>query len=87
MYNFTMDVKLSSKYQVVIPKKVRHQLGLKSGQTLHISEVTDTGVTLSKLPTAEEYVERYAGSLTNTPWQSAGVDAANWLRQERDKDR
>jgi AbrB family looped-hinge helix DNA binding protein len=82
-----MDVKLSSKYQIVIPKDVRRQLGLKSGQKMHISEVTSTGITLSKQPTAEEYVERYAGTLTNTPWQKAGIDAAIWLRQNRDQDR
>jgi AbrB family looped-hinge helix DNA binding protein len=81
-----MDVKLSSKYQVVIPKDVRKKLGLKSGQKMHISEVTSTGVTLSKQLTAKEYIERYAGTLTNTPWQKAGVDAAVWLRQERDQD-
>ena len=31
-----MEVILSPKYQVVIPKEVRRQLGLKSGQKLHI---------------------------------------------------
>lgn len=82
-----MDVTLSTKYQIVIPKDVRKHLGLKSGQKLHISGVTSTGLTLSKPLTPEEYVERYAGTLTNTPWQKAGLDAAIWLRQERDKDR
>lgn len=82
-----MDVTLSTKYQVVIPKDVRRQLGLKSGQKMHISEVTSTGLTLSKPLTAKEYVERYAGTLTGSPWQKAGVDAAVWLRNERDKDR
>ena len=81
-----MDVTLSTKYQVVIPKSVREQLGLKSGQKMHISKVTKSGVTLSMLPTAEEYVQTYAGSLTNAPWQKAEVDAAVWLRKERDQD-
>ena len=31
-----MEVILSPKYQVVIPKEVRRQLRLKSGQKLHI---------------------------------------------------
>ena len=82
-----MDVKLSSKYQIVIPKAVRKQLNLESGQKLHISKVTSTGLTISKQLTADEYVDRYSGVLKNAPWQKAAVDAAVWLRQERDQDR
>ncbi len=82
-----MDVKVSSKYQIVIPKLVRRKLGLKPGQKVHIGQVVDNHVTISIPLTAEEYVEHYAGTLTDTAWQKAGVDAAVWLRQHRNQDR
>ena len=81
-----MDVKVSSKYQIVIPKAVRRQLDIKPGQKVHISNITDNQITLSKPLTADAYAELYAGTLTNTTWKKAGIDAATWLRQERDND-
>ena len=82
-----MDVKVSTKYQIVIPKAVRKELDIKPGQKVHISKVVNDSVTLSKPLTSDEYVKHYSGTLTNTAWQKAGVDAAVWLRQARDKDR
>lgn len=81
-----MDIPVSSKYQIVIPKAVRQQLGLKPGQKLHIDSVVGKQVTLSAPLSAEEYLDKYAGSLRGTAWQKAGMDAAEWIRQMRDKD-
>lgn len=82
-----MEVKVSSKYQIVIPKAVRKQLGIKIGQKVNISDVTNNLVTLSKPLSSDEYIEYYAGTLTNTDWQKANLDAAFWLRKNRDQDR
>ncbi len=81
-----MEVTLSSKYQIVIPKKVRIMMGVTSGQKLQFGEVTPEGVMIRKQPTADEYIDKYAGSLKDTPWQKAGIDAAVWLRKDRDEE-
>ncbi|MGH9856842.1 MAG: AbrB/MazE/SpoVT family DNA-binding domain-containing protein [Acidobacteriota bacterium] len=82
-----MDLKVSSKYQVVIPKAVRKQLNIKPGQKLRIDKVQGKSIVLSVPLSAEEHLAKYAGTLKDTPWQKEGVDAAEWIRRERDNDR
>lgn len=71
-----MEVIVSDKYQVVIPKAVRQQLQLKPGQKVRV-EARDKKVIID----TESAVDKYAGSLTGV-W---GVeDPAEWLRRQRD---
>ncbi len=86
-----MDTTVSSKYQVVIPKAVRKQLGIRPGQKLQVRAGKNGQVIITKpaLTTMQEYTDQYAGSLktAGTAWGKAGMDATDWLRQQRDKDR
>ncbi len=66
------DVTLSSKYQVVIPKEVRKQLRLKSGQKLIL--LVKEGV-ISLIP--DRPLEEFEGYLK-------GMDTEG-LREERDR--
>ena len=71
-----MEVTVSSKYQVVIPKAVRKQLQIKPGQKVRVERkaktiVIDTG----------SVVEKYAGSLTGV-W---GKDPDRYVRELRDE--
>lgn len=45
-----MEVRVSSKYQVVIPKEVRERLNIKKGQTL---EIIIRGNSISLVPEKE----------------------------------
>ena len=49
-------VTLSSKNQIVVPKAVRQQLGLKSGDKLVISKTSDNKITLAKEPTIHDFL-------------------------------
>lgn len=46
-------VKVSSKYQIVIPKEVREQSGLKPGDDVHVSFLGGV-LRVVKVPTLEE---------------------------------
>jgi AbrB family looped-hinge helix DNA binding protein len=81
-----MDITVSTKYQIVIPKAVRKQLGIKPGQKLRIDSVVGKQVTLSAPLTTEEYLDKYADSLKGTVWQKSGMDATEWIRKMRDED-
>lgn len=71
-----MEVIVSSKYQVVIPKAVRKQLGLKPGQKVQVSQKAGT-INIDTV----SVVEKYAGSLTSV-W--GNIDPAVQLRADRD---
>ncbi len=71
-----MEVTVSSKYQVVIPKAVRQQLQIKPGQKVQV-KAKDKKVIID----TESVIEKYAGSLTGV-W--GGEDPAQWLRRQRD---
>lgn len=72
-----MEVIVSSKYQVVIPKEVRKHLNIKPGQKVDISHQKDGRAIID----TSSVVEKYAGSLTGV-W--GGEDPTKWLRAERD---
>lgn len=83
-----MEVTVSTKYQIVIPKVVRRQLGIKPGQKVIVSDVKKDGsVSLSRPLTGQEIFEKYAGTLktSETAWGKAGMDAAEWIRRQRDE--
>lgn len=71
------SVKLSSNYQVVIPKEVRKKLGLTKGQYLYIKHVGKQDVTL----TAEDPVSRYYGALKGV-WTEDPVEYQRRIRKE-----
>ncbi len=84
-----MSLTVSSKYQVVIPKEVRKQLSIKPGQKMRVKALPDGRAILEKddTPNIDTGIEKYAGTLKNTAWQKAGMDAAEWIRKMRDEER
>lgn len=71
-------VKPSSKYPIVIPRKIREQLGIEPGKPLYINMVT--GGKEARISTVS-VIDRYAGTLKGA-W--GDEDPAVWLRRERD---
>lgn len=70
-------VTLSSKYQVVIPKKLRRELNLKPGQKLRIDKLKDGSLNIQSGSTLDEFV----GSVKGV-W---GDDPAKYIRKQRDE--
>ena len=70
-------VKLSSKYQIVIPRQVRQQLDLRAGDGLLV-EIS--GRTVVLVPRPRSYTARLRG-LHKDVWRD--VDAAAYVREER----
>ncbi len=86
-----MQVTVSSKYQVVIPKAVRKQLGIQAGQKLDVQADGQGAVLITKRDPAVDmnaWIQKYAGSIktSETAWGKAGLDATEWLRKQRDED-
>jgi len=71
-------VKVSSRYQIAVPRRVREALSIKSGDRLLV-EVRGNIIVL--LPEPKDYVEHMSG-LHADIWQ--GVDVAEYMRTERD---
>lgn len=71
------QTKVSSKYQIVIPKSVREKVGLTEGQSLHVYPL-DQGILLTK---EKRWPEDYLGSEKDF-W--AKIDVAKYLQAERD---
>jgi len=69
--------KVSSKYQIVIPKNVREELGLRPGDQLLI--VADGNKAVMRLR-PRSYAE-YMRGLHKEIWQ--GIDATEYVREER----
>ncbi len=78
-----MNTTVSTKYQVVIPKAVRKQLGIHPGQKLHVEANKDGSIRITRdeTPQSTSVIRKYAGSLHNV-W--GGEDPAGWLRKDRD---
>lgn len=81
-----MEVTVSDKYQVVIPKEARLKLGLKPGQKVRVKSIGANTITFERPLSPEQYVRKYAGSMVNTPWRKEGIDAAEWIRRQRDSE-
>ncbi len=81
-----MEVTVSDKYQVVIPKAARTKLGIKPGQKVTVHRVSHDSITFQRQPTMEELLNKSVGTLKNTPWRKEGLDPAVWLRRQRDAD-
>jgi len=72
-----MQVILSDKYQVVIPKELRKGLQLKPGQKIRLSRQKSGKIVIETV----SVVDRLAGSLTGV-W---GKDPDRYIRELRDE--
>lgn len=74
--------KISTKYQVVLPKKVREFYSdLQPGRELIITPINEHEFKISVKPTAEEWLESASG-IAKGAW---GEDSTGWLRKLRDE--
>jgi AbrB family looped-hinge helix DNA binding protein len=71
-------VKVSKRYQIVVPAEARAQLNIQSGDRLLI-DIQDGMLIL--IPQPENYTERLAG-LHQDIWTN--IDAQEYIDQERD---
>ena len=71
-------VKVSSKYQIVIPREVRKKINLKSGDRLIIKADNEKIIIY---PQPKSYA-KYALGLGKEIWQ--GIDATEYVRKERE---
>ena len=69
---------VSSKNQIVVPKQVRDELKLKSGQRLYLEKIGQHSFTLS----TETAVDKYYGALKDI-WTDDPVTYQRSIRQER----
>ena len=81
-----MEVTVSDKYQVVIPKEARKKLGIKPGQKVTVHKVSHNSITFERAPSMDELLDQSRGILKNAPWDKEGLDPAVWLRRQRDAD-
>lgn len=71
--------KVSSKYQIVIPKKVREVLGLRPGDRFLIT-LEDEKVVMRLRPRS---YARHLRGLHKEVWE--GLDATEYVRKERER--
>jgi len=71
-------IKVSSKYQIVIPREVRKNLNLKAGDKL-IVKVNNEKIII--YPQPKSYA-KYSLGLGKETWR--GVDATEYVRKERE---
>lgn len=78
-----MDVTVSSKYQVVIPKAVRKQMRISPGQKLRVeSGKNKDTIVISKTKEIGQIVDAYAGKAAGA-W---GTNPAATVRKMRDEE-
>jgi len=73
------QVTVSSNYQVVIPKKIRRELGIRVGQKISVKQ-RDKKIVFD----VESVIDKYAGSIEPSCW---GEDPVTTIRKWRDEDR
>lgn len=73
-----VTVKVSSRYQIAVPRIAREQLKIEKGDRLLV-DVQDGVLVL--LPCPQDYADRLAG-LHREVW--AGLDTAAYLQEERE---
>ena len=71
-------VKVSSKYQIVIPREAREKLNLKAGDRLIIKANNEKIIIY---PQPKSYA-KYALGLGKEIWQ--GIDATEYVKRERE---
>lgn len=73
------QVTVSSNYQVVIPKKIRRELGIRAGQKISVKQ-RDKKVVFD----VESVIDKYANSIEPSCWEE---DPVTTIRKWRDEDR
>ena len=77
-----IQTQVSTKYQVVIPKKIRKQIGIKPGQKMDVSIIGKKIVLTPGDDTKNwKWPDDYIKNLPN-PWE--GEDSNEWLKKERE---
>jgi len=74
----SVNVKVSSRYQIAVPRIARERLNIKSGDRLLVDV---QGGLLILLPQPQDYAAHLAG-LHREVW--AGLDTTAYLQEERD---
>lgn len=76
---------VSSKYQIVIPRAVRKQLGIVAGQKMRVTATKDGSILIEKdaANTIDAVIAKHAGSAQGV-WHDQGLTADEWLRRERE---
>jgi AbrB family looped-hinge helix DNA binding protein len=77
-----MEVKVSAKHQVVIPKAARKKLQLPNGAHMVVKNVTPTEITFAKVLPTKQGIMQYAG-IAKGMW---GKDPVATLRKMRDEE-
>lgn len=73
---------VSSKYQIVIPKKIREKACIKSGQKLNVYLAGDQIILSPKKNWPEDYIGNEDGKDLRGLWKK--IDIRTFLDQERD---
>lgn len=79
-----MSNTVSSKYQIVIPRAVRKQLGIVPGQKMRVTATRNGSVLLQKdeSDSIDAIIAKHAGSARGV-WRQEGLTADVWLARER----
>ncbi|MFB6182395.1 MAG: AbrB/MazE/SpoVT family DNA-binding domain-containing protein [Candidatus Magasanikbacteria bacterium] len=72
------QVKISSKYQMVIPKQIREKLNIEKGDTVLVKKMDD-GVYITNQPNSWS---EYGKGLGKQVWED--VDPINYVREQRE---
>jgi antitoxin component of MazEF toxin-antitoxin module len=76
--------RLSSKNQITLPVAMVRRLGLTPGDELDLTVVGDA-IRVERRPrTAQEWVDRLAGSMSHVPEWQTDEDIDAYVRRERD---
>ncbi|MGI9028253.1 MAG: AbrB/MazE/SpoVT family DNA-binding domain-containing protein [Candidatus Saccharimonadales bacterium] len=78
----SVTVKLSSKSQITIPKRVRTQLGIKLGDSLRVATSKDGKITLEPQKTIVDYFGKFEGQWSGKDSR----DPVEIIRERRDQD-
>lgn len=75
------EVKVSTKFQLVLPKKARRKMGIVDsslGYTMRVKRVTETEITFERVASWRDFVGKFEGA-----W---GVEPVKTIRKIRDTD-
>jgi bifunctional DNA-binding transcriptional regulator/antitoxin component of YhaV-PrlF toxin-antitoxin module len=74
-------VKISTKFQMVVPKVVRRRLKMtdsSQGYVMRVKSMTDTDVTFEKVPSWRDYLGTMTGAWGPDPVATIRADRDEW---------